>query len=328
MKMNYQIEIDKAIDSGYFGSEDIYDYRNTPLEAIMNSFYGFCRTNLDINSNALKIEPNIFVFNNDFSVNAQAIRDENGYIISMNLGLFQFCYQEFLNNTKLNTFVEKIFPQTTKMLGNPVSYLAYQTATQFTFYHEKAHLIQFTKRNYNSKLQEKETEKGDYSKINHLLEINADTYASYFIALHLEQFIDKRFVDKISQKTVIETIQIFGCCLLYYFTTFYPSLKDVYFEKYSHPHPLLRLFNSILNISNTFSQSSFFKQKRISIHPVEPLKEVFDLYERMEQEHVFKSEFSKTLDIATTFGEKLESYWNELILFDLENYQNSLDTIK
>ncbi|NQX84680.1 MAG: hypothetical protein HRT67_01950 [Flavobacteriaceae bacterium] len=52
--MNYQIEIDKAIDSCYFGSEDIYDYRNTPLEAIMNSFYGFCRTNLDINSNALK----------------------------------------------------------------------------------------------------------------------------------------------------------------------------------------------------------------------------------------------------------------------------------
>lgn len=200
------------------------------------------------------------------------------------------CLSNYSENYKLNEFVENKYPDLIKKLDNPISYLAFQLTTQFTYYHELGHLFQFCKKKNEIELSERKTN-DKYDLINHKLEINADTYASIAIATHLQQYIDKVFGNEIDQKTATDTIKILGACLLNYVVNF-SDKTEIYIDNHSHPHPFLRLLNIILNISNHIESMPNLKEKNISLNGSEIFKSILEFYQDMEDNGIFPTKFS------------------------------------
>ncbi len=325
--MDYQKEIENIVKSEQLKKEEVHDYRGLPNEDIIKSYYEFCRGNLDLFSEqALNIKPNVFVFTGFFGVNARATKTENGYfIILIYKGLLKLCYDNFFINNKLNEYFEKSYPQIIKAFDNPLSYIGYQITTCFTYYHELAHLVQFEKLECSSLSQEKSDSNSKYSLDNHKLEINADAFASRRISLHIQEYIEIRFIENINKKVVSDTIQIICCCLMYYICSFYPKLEQLYIKEHLHPHPIIRLFNILLNITNLFNKSPFLLKRNIKIDPISAIDDVFDLYIDLEKQGVFNSNFSEALDNAILRLDEIKKYTKELTDFDVQKYHNSLD---
>jgi hypothetical protein len=324
--MNYDLEIENAINKNLSNYANIFDFRETPNEELFKNYYIFCRENLDIHSVKFNIQPNVFVFKNSFSSNAEAIRTEaNDFGILVNIGLIGYCINNLLNNTNLDLYVEELFPETVGYYNTSVSELAFQIATQFSYYHELGHLIQFSKRAGNFTLRERGEDCNAYDEIKHVLEINADTFASITISTHIQQYIEKSFGENVSQKFVEETIVILCSCLLNYITSFYDNLLNIYFASHSHPHPVIRAINVILNVTHHLNQSPYLTEKNITINPKKISKDVFDFYENLEVEKVFETNFSETLDAAVHFREQVIEYLGQLIESELEDYFDALE---
>lgn len=322
--MNYDIEIENSIINNIIDKFDIYHFRNTPNQIHFEGLYNFCRENLNINSELENISPNIFIYSNSFNVNAKAGFKNNQNTIVINLGLMMNCLKNYLENESLNEYVESNFDDYIKKFDNPVSYLAFQITTQFTYYHELAHLFQFCKKKNEIQLQERKTNDGDFDIIRHKLEINADTYSSIAIATHLQQYIDKIFGTKINHEIAVNTIKILGACLLNYIINF-SDKTEIYFKQHSHPHPFLRLLNIVLNISNHIESMPNLKDKNIILDGNEIFKKIIDFYQELEDNGIFKTKFSDLVFQNKSFQDDIVIYLNELLNFDNTNYEDAME---
>lgn len=324
--MKYENDIENAINKKFQTSADIFDFRDTPKEQLFEKFYMFCREHLDNLSQDLNIDSTIFTFLNGFSSNAIAIRkNENDFGIFINFGLIKYCSDNFLDNENLHPFVDKNFPGLVEYFDVDIAQLAFQIATQFTYYHELAHLIQFSKKAKDLSLQEHTGECKGYSEIEHALEINADSFASIAISSHIQQFIEKSFGEKTNQENVEETVIILCACLLNYITSFYDKLDQIYFEEHCHPHPILRLFNVILNITHNLNSGKYLKKKKITIDTKELTKSVFNFYEVLEAKKIFNTNFSNSLISAFGVRKEIISHLNNLRDYNTTDFYDSLE---
>lgn len=324
--MNYNLEIENATKNNLLDFADIFDFRNTPSEEIFYNYYVFCRENLDINSAKFNLNPNAFAFKNFFDSNAEAKRTEqNAFGIFVNIGLLRYCIENLKENDKLNQYCDEHFPQLVMHFDIKPSALAFQIATQFSYYHELGHLIQFSKKAENLALHERDVNCNDYHEIKHILEINADTYAAISIATHIVQYIEKSFGDNPSQDSIEDTIAFLCACLLNYMTSFYNDLANVYFKSYCHPHPILRLFNVILNINNHINEGFYEEDENVKIDTKTLFKKVVDLYKDLEQDKVFETNFTAALEASAAVKDKIVEYLGELIAFRTTEYFNAMD---
>lgn len=323
MSKKYNLEIENLIKNSILNSDDIFDYRGLPIEEHFDGLYKFCRENLDINSERENISPNIFIYTNFFDVNAKAGFVNGQNVILINLGLMKNCLSNYLENKKLDNYIENKFPDLINKLDNPMGYLAFQLTTQFTYYHELAHLFQFSKKKIEIELQERKTD-DEYDLIKHKLEINADTYASIAIATHLQQYIDKIFGDEITQETATSTIKILGACLLNYVINFSDKF-EIYINKYSHPHPFLRLLNIILNISNHIESMPNLKGKNIVLNGREIFRSILEFYQDLEDNGVFSTKFSDLVYKNEAFFLDILNYMKEILNFDNAEYEDAMN---
>lgn len=323
MPENYDLEIENSTKNNILKNADIFDFRGLPIEEHFEGLYKFCRENLDINAERENISPNIFLYTNSFEINAKAGFVNGQNVILINIGLMKNCLSNYSENYKLNEFVENKYPDLIKKLDNPISYLAFQLTTQFTYYHELAHLFQFCKKKNEIELSERKTD-DKYDLIKHKLEINADTYASIAIATHLQQYIDKVFGNEIDQKTATDTIKILGACLLNYVVNF-SDKTEIYIDNHSHPHPFLRLLNIILNISNHIESMPNLKEKNISLNGSEIFKSILEFYQDMEDNGIFPTKFSDLVYKTEAFYSEILKYMNEILNFDLEDYEDAME---
>lgn len=312
--MDYQQETAYAIKNNIAQYGDIFDFEGTPSEKQYKVLYLFCRENLDIHSKRKSISHSSFLFSNDFSINAKARKKNNQNIILINIGLIQNCIDKYLYNHALNDFIVSKEPYLAIRFDSSLSYLAFQINTQFTYYHELAHLFQFSNITKEQELQERGID-DKFDIIKHKLEINADTYSSICIATHIHQYIKNSFGDDINQEITSKTITIFGACLLEYIINF-TSEYDLYFEEHSHPHPLIRLLNIILNITNHFSLIPIFKKKGIVLDVNSLFKNIIDFHKELEDYKIFKSGFSKAISQYIMNIEKIVSYTSKIINLD------------
>lgn len=323
---DYNQEVKFAISQNIFNFDEIFDYTSTPNETIFQMYYDFCRENLNIQSSKLSIKPNCFIFYNNTSVNAKAGRKSDYYFIAINSGLIIWCIENIAKNENLNKYLEKHYPEITKFFDNDISILSMQIATNFTYYHECAHLIQFSKTYKEITLQEREENTVQTNlKSNHLLEINADSYASLAIASHILQYLDKSFGKDISKEKAISSLKIFSACLLSYITSFSANNEEIYFEEKSHPHPFIRIFNIMLNILNYLNQSKYFKTLDININISEIFKNIIDFYITLEKENVFTTGFESTFNNAFSLQNKIVEYLSSLIEFNETDYFDALE---
>lgn len=325
--MSYSIEIKAGIESGIFKAEDIYDFQGTPFEALLGNYYIFCRDSLDIHSKNIEISPNIFILTNDFSVNARAGRKANHYFIAINLGLLKYCNDNYIENPALQTYFEARFPNTITKFDNPPGLMAFQICTQFTYYHELAHLFQFTSHVGNLSIQERNDENGkdNFLKIDHVLEINADTYASICEATHIEQYIGRVFKNDVTFQNTSETYIFFCCCLLHYTLGFSKKADPIYFDQHSHPHSFLRLINCILNIIHHVEKSQYFKEKGIDLKTANLFTRVIAIYKELELEGIFKTNVSEILENNKDFQDQMAKYLHTLIQSETTGYTNAMD---
>lgn len=325
--INYDTDIQSAIKSKAYSYSDIFDFRDTPNEALFSQFYYFCRENLEIQSEKIKIAPNFFIFSTDYSVNAAAIKTADEiYGIKINLGLFAYCIDNILNNNELNNYIKNEFPIVFNLLDNPPSGLSFQIATQFTYYHELGHLMQFTKPLTNAlALEERPLDNSNYSIENHKLEINADSYASIAIASHIQQYAENIFGNDIDNLKIESLIKILLSSLLNYIASFSNDLSDVYLDKKSHPHPFIRMFKIGLTVIHYLNQSPFLLEKKIKLNANQLNKDVFDFYEQLEKNKIYNTNFGATLDIVFDIRENIIKYLGELVDFNLTNYNDALE---
>lgn len=322
--MSYNNEIENSIMNSILESADIFDFRETPNEDLFEGLYNFCRENLNINALRENINPNIFLFSNSFSINAKAGLKNNHFAIIINIGLMQSCITNYFENQLLNQFVENNFPNYIKKFDNPIGILVFQLTTQFTYYHELAHLFQLTKKNINSELQERKSDNDEYDIIKHKLEINADTYSSIAIATHLQQYIDKTFGDEVNLAIAKDTIKILGACLLNYIVNFSDETA-IYFKQNSHPHPFLRLLNIVLNIANHIENMPNLKVKNIHLDGKEIFKDIIDFYQNLEENGIFTTKFSNLVYQNTDLKNDIVKYLSELLEFDKTDFNDAMD---
>jgi hypothetical protein len=144
MSTQFDQAMQELVDKAGIPYSDIFDYRHADKAIIFERFYDFCQTNLTGHTNEAEIQPALFFYNPDHRVNARA-KQRNGYfLVEVFIGLIVKLYDHFYNyndgfekDDLLKAKYATLLPE-----GTPPGYLMYQVATQFTYYHERAHLIQ------------------------------------------------------------------------------------------------------------------------------------------------------------------------------------------
>lgn len=325
--MSYSKEIKAAIKSGIFEAENIYDFRGTPFEVLLENYYLFCRNSLDIHSKQNEISPNIFLLKNDFSVNARAGRKDEISFIAINLGLLKYCNDNYMENPALQKYFQTKYPDTISKFDNPPGLMAFQICTQFTYYHELAHLFQFTSHADNLSIQERndESEKDNFLKIDHVLEINADTYTSICEATHIEQYIGRIFKNEVTFQNACETYIFFCCCLFPYTLGFSKNANPVYLDQHTHPHSFLRLLNCILNIIQHVEKSQYFKDRGIDFTGINLFLTVINTYEELEREGIFKTNISEIFENNKGLQVEMAEYLHTLIHSEITGFTNAMD---
>jgi len=325
--MDYSQEIKNSTENNIIPNEDIYDFVGSDFEELLTNYHKFCRDNLDIQSKQEKISPNIFVFTNSFEVNAGAGLINKHFVITINLGLFRSCVDNYYTNTNLAIYFQSLYPDTIKRYDNPINILAFQICTQFTYYHELAHLFQFSDEHCTFKIQERndKDENDSYDRTKHILEINADTYASIAVTTHIEQYISRTFKEEVTIENTLQTFIFFGCCLLNYTLNFSENAEEIYFEKHTHPHSFIRQLNTVLNMVNHVEQSPYFKNKKISINSGELFKTIIAVYKDLEANGVFGTNVTKIIDEKKDLSKPMAEYLFSLIQFDIKDYRNAMD---
>ncbi len=323
--MSYNTEIQAARDNGILPYADIYDYQDTPNEELFSNYYEFCRENLDIQSGKFGVEPVIFIYCNYFSSNARAAYGNNIFSITVNLGLIKRCEEFYLHNAALDDFLNQKHPEVIAHFDNPPSVLAFQAATQFTYYHELGHLVQFNRERTEHSLQEHDEQGSAYDEVKHFLEINADSFAAIALAGHFQQFIEKNLSDGFTIAKAETTIAIFSAFLLNHIANFCDNLAEIYYAEHTHPHPFLRLFVVVLNIVHNLNQSPFMVERGVAINAKRLFKDGLDLYEELEDNGIFNTSFKDTMAAAAQQQDKIVAYLGHLIEFNLEAYNNALE---
>ncbi|WP_313093838.1 hypothetical protein [Chryseobacterium flavum] len=323
--INYDIEIENAEKYNVIAFSDIYDYRSTPFEDLISLYYTFCRENLNINSRKVNISPNVLIFTNHYSSNALAKLDNGIFSISINLGLLRKCNSNFLENERLDNYIEEKFGELISPLDNKISGLGFQIATNFTYYHELAHLLQFTKRNEKNTLQERVKQTSNYDEEKHILEINADSFASIALASHITQYLEKSYNSTLNKEIAEDVITILGACLLNHIANFYSDISSIYLKDHSHPHPFLRIFNSILSLSNYLNQSEFLEERNIELNMYKIFKNILDFYEELESNKIFDTKFTDAMNNGAKIQNEISTYLGHLVEFNIPSYNNALE---
>lgn len=323
--MNYDSEIKLAKEKDAIKSGDIFDFRGTPFEYLFSDFYNFCRQHLNENAKKFNIEPSIFIYTGFFDSNAMAQYKNETFSIQINLGLIKKCEENYLQNKPFDEYLEKQYSEIIKHFDSPITGLAFQIATQFTYYHEFAHLIQFEKKREKISLQERFVKTSDYDQVKQHMETNADTLASIAIASHIQQYIKKSFEDRITEENVEFTIIVLCSCLLNHIANFYDDLPKIYYKEHKHPHPFLRLFTINLNIIYYLNQSEFFKKNGIDIKINKLFKMVLDFYKELENNKIFDTKIAETMENASKQQKEIVEYMGDLIQYNVKDYNDALE---
>ncbi|MBS9775013.1 MAG: hypothetical protein KGV59_07670 [Tenacibaculum sp.] len=321
--MTYNQEIQNTLK--YFSKDFILDYSGTLNENLFEKYYQFCRGCLNNFSERINITPNIIFFNNLLSINAKAGKYDGTYIITINQGLFSNCITNYLQNENLKNFINQKFRNTISDLDIEVNLLGYQVTTQFTFYHELAHLIQFTNFNNEIELQERLRETEEYCPVRHKLEINADTFASITISTHITQYCERIFQENLSQIKVEETIIITCSYLFNYLNSFSSSNEQIYFEEKTHPHPFFRTLLLTMNLSYHLNSNKFLNERGIRLDYLKIFKKIIDFNEKLEKNKLFDTNFYSNIDNNFEKKERIINFMSELINFNCDDYYDAME---
>lgn len=300
--MEYKQTVEYATNLEIIRNEDVFIYEDLPNEKFYEELYSFCSENLEIQCVDGFLSKYIFIYCNYYSKNAKAGIKKEHNVILVYMGLMNVCFEKFLYNEGLNDYTKDKWGKIVNSFNTPVSHLAFQINTHFTYYHELAHLFQMNGIGTEIGFQERGTDSA-YDIIQHKLEINADTYAAISIATQIQQYIETCF-NEIDQDVVTNIVTIFSTCLLEHIVCFSDGF-ELYYDDKSHPHPVIRMFNIILNIIFHLSGNPVYIKKGINLDIKSLMHRILDFHAELEREEIFTSGFSDFINSETLDNDRI-----------------------
>lgn len=278
--VNYQ-EISKIIIENTFIKEDeIFDFELSPYKEEFNSSFKFYYEALKVHS-YYGIEPNLLFYKNEYSVNAAACKQNGFYIVYINMGTLVYLITRFKENTNLiDRSIDIELLEFEKKLDVPINILMYQVAKHFTFYHEMAHLVQQSDLLENG-LFENRIDNDKYSFINHLLELDADKFSALCVGEHILQYSRNLFGKNINNDQIEKLLVITCSSALFYILSFNTNKEEIYYEKYSHPHPIIRITCIVSHIVNYTLQVLNLEKYDITVTITDILKKTIRLSNKL-----------------------------------------------
>lgn len=251
--MTHRETVIELIDRNSIMIGDAFDYNGHDLEKIFDLYFQFAQTNLDRNDNAVDIEPARVYFRNQESVNARAGLSSGIYVIGVNKGTIEKLYDFFINLDPIFDNDDlKEYKALDNYLPESLVYLMYQLCTAFTFYHEKAHLLQKSA-DVNSFDEEYEFNAVNdaYSQLHHVLELDADLYAAHFCTMHILGYWDVLPSDGRTAKALILLSSCAVASIFSYWLFLLKDNNDIYYRASNHPHPVIRIAYLVTTIADT-----------------------------------------------------------------------------
>lgn len=166
----------------------------------------------------------------------------------------------------------------------------YQLTMHFTFYHELAHLIQNSEY-LETYIYETPVEFKSFDLTKHRLELDADNFSGISIATQSQQYAIKQFGGDLDSKKMEALLVIFSSTLLIYLLSCTTTIEKLYYYENSHPHPIVRILNIILNIIHLLQHSPVLGKRDISLNH----KVIFE--ETIKTAHIIQTEVTGTIKI-------------------------------
>lgn len=240
----YYTLTDELVKNNVITKNNIFDYDSSPYKDEFNNIFSFYQKNL-IHNAKYGIVPSVLFFNNNFSINAMANKVNGYYVISLNMGTVVRLIEMFIEKPELlNEEDNSAFLKFETLLDNPINVLMYQNAIHFTFYHEMAHLIQKSQLLENN-LYEHLDNLESFSELRHILELDADEFSAISIGAHLLQYAERMFGLDLTNEQ-IDNLLVISCSSVFLYILSFPSnRREIYYEKFTHPHPVIRITSII-----------------------------------------------------------------------------------
>lgn len=320
--MVYEDEILKIINNTDIPQADIFNYRETPKESDFEGTFQFYRGILTW-AKRFGITSSYIYFQNDFSRNARAKTYEGKGIIGITSGLMMYQIENFLNRSDIDEKLSERFRIIIPFLDNPIHVLMYQQIQHSTFYHELGHLIQLSNSNETMQWWEENNTDNNFSLIRHKLEMDADSFSAIAVATHIQQYGLKIFGEEIDSQKMELLVELFSTTVLLYFLSFSGADTNIYFEQKSHPHPLIRILNVLLIISDYLGQSSALINRGINIVPINLVQRVIELAEKIETEILDKQRDAPLVNSYFNHKTDVLMYFSKLREYPFENYKSA-----
>jgi hypothetical protein len=243
--MPYSHTDNLAILAATAGIHDGLDYSNHDPLNLVENYFQFCQQNLSEECEEYNLHGARIYIRALMDVNARAGRPNGHPVISVNFGTLPELFRLFTNHD--NVFEHEAFDEYTELNAAtdlPLDILMFQVCTQFTYYHELAHLIQLTPEPHNW-IEEAyhHTDDADvpFNLNRHLHEFDADLNGSSYAVNHLIDYW-KKLPEAARTEQNIGLILSMGISAIFsYYLFILQRYQRMYYEASTHPHPLVRI---------------------------------------------------------------------------------------
>jgi hypothetical protein len=306
-----------------------YDYTLDDSFVLIEKYFQFCQTNLSEVNKEYLIQPARFYIKNEPSVNAIATLRNDYYVIGVNIGTLITMRVFFAQSRFIfeNSAVSD-FKAIDGKLDTPLELLMYQVCTQFTYYHELAHLIQYSPLNKNSQSNKEKLHTGHeittdeayamdagtddpYDLVKHTKEFDADLHGGYFICLHMIDYWKRLDISYQTPKNLELLLSLGIAAVFSYFIFLLRGYPNIYYEASDHPHPLIR----ILYIIDQFIKTS---EKNlpvgIIVDPADILQHVFSITQAAFTIDGGEDRVRVFADIYNAESAKIVDYVNKVLM--------------
>lgn len=233
--------------------EDIYDFnedRNSRYFKAFQETYDFYRKVMNTLEDDYFITPHYLIFLDSTEINAWADKIGDAYIIAINKGFIEYSFDKIDSISEIfDNGQDADFNELRPLLDSPYGILTFQLFLHFVFYHEYAHLIQFSVQDFDKKRAERveQVAETDYEIWDHIFEIDADTFASIYISQYIISYAERLSITG----QHFEKLLIISCSsILVFFLSLNqnPSLDQLYLYEHTHPHFIPRILNILTQI--------------------------------------------------------------------------------
>ena len=312
--MTYENEISEIIKNNLLSRDEIFDYRETPLEIHCNKLFLYYKTLIKNNSDIYNIEPNFFVFKNKTTVNASAVVKEGFTLVSINIGTIKELKETFLDNVK---HTKEIFGESIQELDkflvdkkSSVMDFMFNSACIFLLNHEIGHLIQNNDK-LELNLNESNKDIGEFNIDKHIYEVDSDIFSAMKISQDIyrvwEDFDGKFKTDILLSNLISLASSAIGIFKLFNLN----AEKGIYYKEKSHPHVSIRvtiiqeiMVNSISHLRGSTMSEEY---KNITISNSLSIIERLNIYKG-------DSFFNDFVALTLKNSDKIEEYSKFLIL--------------